>query len=1182
MSTDKFEKYACHLRPYYEAHSLFPPDEWPPGLTTMYFNLAMVSHDKYPVEDSLTEFERATHDGIIDDFVFKKYSIELSDILMEDSFFKEKEGQLKYKNEFYEQQLVRMLNLSVPEALKKQVGIPLDDGKGLPHMDLVKESLKEPVFKHMRLREVVLKQHPQKSVKSGAPSGAEASASATQTHVDDSHHAPDQRFGVMSVPPAHDPKQKKASTHKRLSCAKVLIDGAPGVGKTTLTWKISKDWATGELFQEFVLVVRLSLRDLPENPRSIHEILPLGSDSQRKAIETDLLETSGHKVLFIFDGWDELSPLQRDKKSPLYRMIKGELLPLSTIIITSRPYTSRSLQLPRLVPRHIELCGFTQNQIKSCINNEFSSADADKLIQLLNARTDILRLCYIPNNLSIVMHIFRTSKKTLPSTLTALYDLHIHSAKVRYVQNQYSDPEAALGLEDESQFHPKVKELLSSVCAVALNGLQNNKFVFKEKEIKDINPLLAEGANTLGLMTAYKSFAQTAIVKSFQFIHGTIQEFLASKALLKLPAKVQQEFVLNNINSTRFRVMLTFIAGQAPTSLLANFLRVPQSYGSSLCIDRLLLLLHMVYEAQSPELCKVFAQSFPNGSLMLSHLINMDMHTISDFDVHMLQYILHHSSIHWKTIESHEVPIEKLLSPLMQSQTDLCVQEVHVNPFSSEDVYKSLAKAPFEQLKAIELTLKFPLGETASSALASLSNLSHLRLKCHSQTSLESAMRTASECRYLQYLCIGVVKTAEVAIPLSLTLPIPRKRADSFSLRCEGLKMTSKFIQSLCYELDVSHNIKQLSFDECSFTSEQLCHIFTSVKSSNGMHTFHLNGAYSLNQEWTLSAITALKEMIANSTSMTELTLSHCSLDAPTAIAIAEALKENHKLVSLNLAHNQKSGRIDAILSSIQAACVSVPSLGFMQVLSLSECRLKEHIKLLANILSSKNCLVKDLDISYNGIAEEGGNAVFGALASNLTLQVLNMKGNPLWLKEGTVLNKMIIENAVLKELYLENCGLHIPAIAGLADGISRNSTLTALSLGVSLKRTPMEGACCVAAALGNNRSIQKLSLSAYVLEDEGTEALAKALNQNTTLVSLHLYRCKFGSPNSLSLLKDALYSHKSLQELALPSIDKVLQQVFSHYDRINCHRAMNKLPYLQLNESGTGLAQTNVKRMLI
>lgn len=41
----------------------------------------------------------------------------------------------------------------------------------------------------------------------------------------------------------------------------MLIDGAPGVGKTTLSRNISQKWAKGEFLQEYWLVLLLHLRD---------------------------------------------------------------------------------------------------------------------------------------------------------------------------------------------------------------------------------------------------------------------------------------------------------------------------------------------------------------------------------------------------------------------------------------------------------------------------------------------------------------------------------------------------------------------------------------------------------------------------------------------------------------------------------------------------------------------------------------------------------------------------------------------------------------------------------------------------------------------------------------------------------------------------------------------------------
>lgn len=74
---------------------------------------------------------------------------------------------------------------------------------------------------------------------------------------------------------------------------------------------------------------------------------------------------------------------------------------------------------------------------------------------------------------------------------------------------------------------------------------------------------------------------------------------------------------------------------------------------------------------------------------------------------------------------------------------------------------------------------------------------------------------------------------------------------------------------------------------------------------------------------------------------------------------------------------------------------------------------------------------LKELDLSYNSIEQNGCDALFAAVAANSSLVVLNLNGNPLWLSDGDQLRSMLNRNRTLQELHLLS-GLHMPAIEEL------------------------------------------------------------------------------------------------------------------------------------------------------
>ena len=1132
------EEYAALLRSDYCSHR--PPPQWPPKLMKVFTNLALIKHDRLPSPDSLGDFEKTTLHGTVDDLCFKKYSIKLDQLLKPDSFFLKKEENLKHQEDTYSKQLIRCLNVSaqIPDSLKKRFNIPVDDGKDLPSSDELRSVLKQPGFlQGPRLRKLLL------------PSKSETAAEAESPNPSlDESVPPDDQCDL-----------------------RVLIDGAPGVGKTTLTWKISKKWAKGKMLKQHKLVIRVSLRDLPDEPEGIWQLLTLGSEELKRSVEKELLDRNGKDTLFILDGWDELSPAQRKRGSILYKLVQGDLLSQSAVIITSRPYTSRALQLPDLVPRHIELFGFTQDQIKSCIQSQFISSpkSAQRLIQLLEVRIDILQLCYIPNNLSIIAYIFHTSKSSLPATLTQLYELYVHNAMVRYMQGQCEDPEVSLSYDSLSDFPPDVVKLYESLCSLALSGLEKSKMVFKDYEIKDLSPLLVEGANTLGLMTAYKSFTPRGIGRSFQFIHTTIQEFLAAEALARLPPNQQWEFMLEHFNDPKFRMVLSFLAGRSGLQHFKSMFQVPVSLAGHLNVDRLLLLVRMLYEAQNTELCHMLAHNFPDDSFQLSKFISLHMHSITELDLYMLRYFLHHSSHVWKTLDAHESSLSQILDAFKPSSMGVAIRELHIND-TTTDVYKTLLDPVFKSLEAVRASVKTPFSEHACYFM-SCHPLTHLHFDCHNQDSVESAMLAASKCQTLQYIGLTTVRhdrNGMKELHLSGVLKFPQIRSKKFCFKCENLVLTDEFAISLCHELTTSDCFDQLLLKNCTVNAHQLELLFTAIQSNSTLQVFHVRQLSTM--QWNNEAALALTEMVEKNATITSLQL---SISSDFAVSIGRALENNHSLISVDLSHNRSiSDSISYILKGLQISASQALENSLtstIQILVLQSCGLKDTaMKSVAQFLSSSCCTLKQLDMSCNSIKQEGSDVLFAAIATNTTLVTLNLDGNPLWLSNGDQIRSMLTKNSTLQELHLLS-GLHMPAIEELANGLTKNSTVETLKLGVSLRSTPVKGAHLLFKALKTNIGLKNLLLAAYTLDVQGIEFAAEAFEQNSTLVSLHLQSCKFGySDSSIKHLIASLYSHKSLSKLAIPITEKAFKVIFSEYDRINHYRAVRQLPYLCVIES--------------
>ena len=328
----------------------------------------------------------------------------------------------------------------------------------------------------------------------------------------------------------------------------ILIEGAPGIGKTILCKEIAYRWACKDLLQGDKIVLLVFLRDPTiQNMKSVESLVQYMYRSRfddevfkiSKAYAAYLINTAGVNVTIILDGVDELSHMNEFILDLIYKNI----LPLSRIVVSSRPVALKVLQ--QIADVKVEILGFTEENRQTFIKNELkgNSNKLDKLKSYLKENSIIDQLCYIPFILSLLVRIAKEYKE-LPKSQTEVYSKFIIYTISRFLQKLNSLKHA---VSDLDELPLQFKGYFLEICKYAYNALQCDKIVFTANEIKTDFPTFADASGSwsgLGLLKA-ASFDENNDCVSYNFLHLSIQEYLAAYYITTLNTN-QQIVILRN------------------------------------------------------------------------------------------------------------------------------------------------------------------------------------------------------------------------------------------------------------------------------------------------------------------------------------------------------------------------------------------------------------------------------------------------------------------------------------------------------------------------------------------------------------------------------------------------------------------------------------------------------------
>ena len=815
---------------------------------------------------------------------------------------------------------------------------------------------------------------------------------------------------------------------------KILMDGAPGVGKSTLSRKVCKDWASGKLLQQYHLVILLPLRQTSiREATSIEGLIDADDPDLKQQVVQHIQKTSGEHVLLIVDGYDELGYKDRTQNSLFLDILRKLKFLKCFVLVTSRPYASDYLQQLQSINRHVEALGFTGEQIEHCIMENISDkVKAVELVQTLKERQDIASLCYIPLNCAIVLYVYVKEQCTLPHSLTKLYEIFILNAVKRHASIISNDPSSIRKLHTLKKLPEPLQQQLSALSKLAYNGLVTDKMVFSidnlEATFLDYRDLDIE-QSLLGLMTVFKGFTSTGEELSYQFLHLTIQEFLAARwAASQLSADELLKFFQDHLREERYRMVLLFLAGISrlkfpSTGCLFQGTLDFNSLSHMKKAGYFFFLFHLIYESQN------FSLSYNLGSAIEGRKLSVAGYFLSPFNCLVLTYFLAWCDCSLKLLDlracgltSQSLEIMHRVNLAHHGNTQIEEVDLSYNPKVTAKL-SLLPKLPvFEHTRKVTVYgLQCPEGVSPEQMeLHHLLDMKHL-------TTLEAEIPESSKVG--KSLLIGkFFRSLELNTSLEkLDLSGSHQLAegDSETVGCAIERM-----------LNVNRTLKVLNLSHFTIADSIGEHILIGLTKNTSLVTFNM-GSPTLSGSCTVSLFQQMTIHPTLSITVGEvnvLGVGRVMMDRGSLLCVMGDTMPQECLEFFR-ALNDSGMKIRLNVQDLTDQTAEQFAVGLAQSQSI------EALKLSHNFWEKKS------------ISSAGALCIFISLEYNTSLEELDLSGNS-QLSEGDseavgcAIERMLSVNRTLKVLNLSGCNVTDPIVKCIVNGLTKNTSLLRFYMG--------------------------------------------------------------------------------------------------------------------------------------
>ena len=645
----------------------------------------------------------------------------------------------------------------------------------------------------------------------------------------------------------------------------VLLEGDPGMGKTTYCQKLAYNWATeqdkwDESFPKIKVLLLLRCHDIKSNIWEAIEdqIIPDDVDKEAKENFFKFIRKNQSKVLLVLDGLDEADP---SELAMFFKLVECKELPGCHIVFTSRHEAGKKVR--RYCDTLLEIVGFTEEAAKTFIIKFFKNKEhlAEELLHKLwpgifysQKYKSLAELTKNPLNTALVCILFEDFNGDLPTSRTQLYTEFVLCVLRRY--------ESKNGLSSSSEdLIADYKKELILLGWVALQALCKGELYFEKHEFGGNYTLLIK----FGFLSIQAGGSKRKSCMRCGFLHKSFQEFFAGfylafqilKGETSCDQVVTDERYLNELKEV-FLFMFGVLASQCEktTVSLVNRITAHTNFHFGAANSYLKLACECILDIE----CTTYKESLHSR---LVHILGKPLSELLN-ETSLTQLVLTGNSIG----DAFAASLSEALTA-NSSLTNLNLSYNSIGAVGAASLFQAL---------------------TANSSLTNL-DLSGNSIGAVGAASLSQALTANSSLTDLD-LCDNSIGDDGAASLLQAL------KANS-SLTNLNLSYNSIGAASLFQALRANSSLTNLRLRGNSIGAVGAASLFQALRANSSLTNLDLRG----NSIGAVGAASLFQALTANS-SLTNLNLSYNSIGDDGAASLSKALTANSSLTNFNLSYN--------------------------------------------------------------------------------------------------------------------------------------------------------------------------------------------------------------------------------------------------------------------------------------